>query len=80
MKACLSGNVGLVPSQAHEGFSLQGDGNGGEAGFAKGGADGELAEYGDETILKYQAKAAIGGKLARLCDYCQNMAALDGHP
>jgi hypothetical protein len=44
VKAGLSGNVGLVPSQAHEGLSLQGDGNGGEAGFAKGGADGELAE------------------------------------
>lgn len=66
VKARFSGNVVLDPSQAPEGFSLQGEGNGGVAGFAKGGADVELTEDGDETILKYQAKAAIGGKLAQL--------------
>jgi len=35
-------------------------------GFAKGGAVVELIEDGDETILKYEATAAIGGKLAQL--------------
>ena len=66
VKARFSGNVVLDPSQAPGNFSLQGEGNGGVAGFAKGGADVELTEDGDETILKYQAKAAIGGKLAQL--------------
>ena len=66
VKARFSGNVVLDPSQAPGSFSLQGEGNGGVAGFAKGGADVELAEDGDETILTYQAKAAIGGKLAQL--------------
>lgn len=66
VKARFSGNVVFDSSQAPEGFSLQGEGNGGVAGVAKGGADVELTEDGDETILKYQAKAAIGGKLAQL--------------
>ena len=66
VKARFSGNVVLDPSQAPGSFSLQGEGNGGVAGFAKGGADVELVEDGDETILKYQAKAVIGGKLAQL--------------
>ena len=66
MIARFSGNVVLDPSQDPDSFYLQGEGNGGLAGFAKGGAEVELAEYGDETVLKYQAKAAIGGKLAQL--------------
>ncbi len=66
VKARFSGNVVLDPTQAPDSFSLQGEGNGGVAGFAKGGADVELAEDGDETVLTYQAKAAIGGKLAQL--------------
>ena len=39
---------------------------GGVAGFAKGGADVELIEDGDQTILRYTAKAETGGKLAQL--------------
>lgn len=66
VKARFSGNVVLDPSNAPDSFSLQGEGSGGVAGFAKGGADVELAEDGDETVLTYQAKAAIGGKLAQL--------------
>lgn len=66
VKAKFSGNVVLDASQAPGKFSMQGEGNGGIAGFAKGGADVELIEDGDETILKYVAKADIGGKLAQL--------------
>jgi carbon monoxide dehydrogenase subunit G len=36
------------------------------AGFAKGGADVELLEDGDETILKYNAKSEVKGKIAQL--------------
>lgn len=66
VKAKFSGNVVLDASQAPGKFSMQGEGNGGIAGFAKGGADVELIEDGNETILKYVAKADIGGKLAQL--------------
>ena len=66
VKAKFGGNVTLDNSQAPERFSLTGEGSGGVAGFAKGGADVELEEDGDETILRYAAKADIGGKLAQL--------------
>ena len=36
------------------------------AGFAKGGADVTLTEDGADTILKYAAKADVGGKIAQL--------------
>ncbi|MFZ2102600.1 MAG: carbon monoxide dehydrogenase subunit G [Oricola sp.] len=66
VKAKFGGKVTLDPSQAPERFSLTGEGSGGAAGFAKGGADVELIEDGAETILRYEAKADIGGKLAQL--------------
>jgi hypothetical protein len=66
VKAKFGGTVTLDPSNAPERFSLSGEGNGGMAGFAKGGADVELEEDGDGTILRYNAKADIGGKLAQL--------------
>ena len=39
---------------------------GGTAGHAKGGAEVTLTPEGDTTILRYAAKAEIGGKLAQL--------------
>lgn len=66
VKARFAGNVTLDPSEAPEKFSLTGEGKGGAAGFAKGGADVELEDRGDETCLRYTAKADIGGKLAQL--------------
>ena len=58
--------VTLDPSKAPDAFSLSGEGDGGVAGFAKGGADVELVENGNNTILRYTAKAETGGKLAQL--------------
>ena len=66
VKARFSGNVTLNPDNPPEHFSLEGQGSGGAAGFAKGGADVVLEDRGDETLLKYTAKAEIGGKLAQL--------------
>ncbi|SPJ22682.1 CoxG family protein [Palleronia abyssalis] len=66
VKARFSGEVTLDRTGAPDAFSLTGQGNGGAAGHAKGGADVILIEDGDETILKYDAKADIGGKLAQL--------------
>jgi carbon monoxide dehydrogenase subunit G len=66
VKARFSGDVRLDTSGAPDAFSLAGQGNGGVAGHAKGGADVTLTEDGDTTILHYEAKAEIGGKIAQL--------------
>jgi hypothetical protein len=66
VKARFSGNVQLDKSGAPTAFSLTGQGNGGAAGHAKGGADVTLVADGDTTILSYDSKAEIGGKLAQL--------------
>jgi carbon monoxide dehydrogenase subunit G len=66
VKARFSGNVQLDKSGAPHTFSLTGQGNGGAAGHAKGGADVTLVADGDTTVLTYDAKAEIGGKLAQL--------------
>lgn len=66
VKARFSGKVTLNPENPPERFSLTGEGNGGVAGFAKGGAVVVLEDRGDETLLRYDAKAEIGGKLAQL--------------
>ncbi len=66
VKARFSGDVTLDTAGAPDAFSLTGQGNGGAAGHAKGGADVTLTEDGGETILRYDAGADIGGKLAQL--------------
>ncbi len=67
VKAKFSGGVHLDTTGGPDAFSLAGQGNGGAAGHAKGGADVELIDDGpDATILRYQAKADIGGKIAQL--------------
>ena len=66
VKARFGGNVVLDQTGAPDAFSLTGQGNGGVAGYAKGGADVTLEAVGDKTILRYTAKAEIGGELAQL--------------
>lgn len=66
VKARFGGQVTLDTAGAPDAFSLSGQGNGGTAGHAKGGADVTLESDGDQTILRYEAKAEIGGKLAQL--------------
>jgi len=66
VKARFGGEVQLDQSGAPNAFSLSGQGNGGAAGHAKGGADVTLEEVDGKTVLKYTAKAEIGGKLAQL--------------
>ncbi|MBT6532619.1 MAG: carbon monoxide dehydrogenase, partial [Marinovum sp.] len=66
VKARFSGNVQLDTAGAPDAFSLTGQGNGGAAGHAKGGADVTLSADGETTILRYEAKVDIGGKLAQL--------------
>ncbi|MEM8690955.1 MAG: carbon monoxide dehydrogenase subunit G [Pseudomonadota bacterium] len=66
VKARFSGNVTLNTEGAPDAFSLTGQGNGGAAGHAKGGADVTLTADGTATVLTYDAKADVGGKLAQL--------------
>ena len=66
VKARFGGEVTLDKSGAPDAFSLSGQGNGGAAGHAKGRANVTLTADGDTTILKYVAKAQIGGKIAQL--------------
>ena len=66
VKAKFSGNVTLDIESAPAHLSLSGAGDGGLAGFAKGGANVELIEQGDDTLLRYSAKAETGGKIAQL--------------
>lgn len=66
VKAKFSGNVRLENINAPESYTITGEGKGGAAGFAKGGADVHLREDGDSTVLTYEAKAEVGGKLAQI--------------
>ncbi len=66
VKAKFNGDVVLDTSGAPDAFSLTGQGNGGAAGHARGGADVTLSETDGVTTLSYTAKAEISGKLAQL--------------
>jgi len=66
VSATFNGEVTLSNLNPPESYTISGEGKGGIAGFAKGGADVRLAEDGDGTILSYDVKAQIGGKLAQL--------------
>lgn len=66
IKAKFKGKVTLDLSSGPTKYTLSGEGDGGVAGFAKGSADVELVEEGNETILKYIAKSKVKGKIAQL--------------
>jgi hypothetical protein len=66
VKATFSGQVSLSNLNPPESYTISGEGKGGVAGFAKGGADVHLAEDGSETLLTYAVNAQVGGKLAQL--------------
>lgn len=66
VKATFNGQVTLSNIRAPESYTISGEGKGGVAGFAKGGADVHLAESGTDTVLTYNVNAQVGGKLAQL--------------
>jgi uncharacterized protein len=66
VQAKFNGNVTLSNLNPPESYTISGEGKGGAAGFAKGGADVRLLEEGEVTVLTYTAKADVGGKLAQL--------------
>lgn len=68
VKASFGGKVTLSDIDAPNGYTITGEGQGGAAGFAKGGAKVRLesVDNGGATILHYAADAQIGGKLAQI--------------
>jgi len=67
VKATFSGKVTLSDLDPPNGYRISGEGSGGVAGFAKGGATVKLEPDGAEaTNLHYVVDAQIGGKLAQL--------------
>jgi carbon monoxide dehydrogenase subunit G len=65
--AKFGGKVKLSEIDAPNGYRISGEGSGGVAGFAKGGATVRLGEDGPAaTILHYEVDAQVGGKLAQL--------------
>ena len=66
VKATFKGAVTLSDIDPGVSCRLSGEGKGGAAGFAKGGAFVQLQPEGDGTRLTYDVDASIGGKLAQL--------------
>jgi carbon monoxide dehydrogenase subunit G len=66
VKASFTGQVTLSDLDPPNSYRISGEGKGGAAGFAKGGANVKLEADGDATILKYEVNATVGGKLAQL--------------
>ena len=64
--ARFSGKVQLTDLNPPTSYRIAGEGQGGVAGFAKGGADVNLADDGPGTLLTYNVKAQVGGKIAQL--------------
>jgi carbon monoxide dehydrogenase subunit G len=67
IKARFKGKVTLSELDPPNGYKLTGEGQGGVAGFASGGAIVRLEAISpDETLLRYEASAKVGGKIAQL--------------
>jgi carbon monoxide dehydrogenase subunit G len=66
VSATFHGAVQLSNVVPGESYHIAGEGKGGAAGFAKGGADVKLEDKDGGTLLSYDVKASVGGKLAQL--------------
>lgn len=66
VKATFTGSVTMSDMIPNEALTITGEGKGGAAGFAKGGAVVTLSPSDAGTILGYEVEAKVGGKLAQL--------------
>jgi uncharacterized protein len=66
VSARFTGAVTLSDLDPPNGYRISGEGKGGTAGFAKGGATVRLEDDGDQTVLHYDVDAQVGGKLAQI--------------
>src|SRR6516164_9856956 len=75
VKARWKGKVRLSDLDPPNSYRISGEGEGGVAGFAKGGAKVSLTDKDGGTLLTYDVEAQIGGKLAQLGQRLINSAA-----
>ena len=75
VKARWKGKVRLSDLDPPNSYRISGEGEGGVAGFAKGGATVALSDRDGGTLLTYNVEAQIGGKLAQLGQRLVNSAA-----
>jgi carbon monoxide dehydrogenase subunit G len=66
VSARFKGNLQMTNIQPPNGYTINFDGQGGVAGFGKGSADVALTPDGANTLLKYNARATVGGKMAQV--------------
>jgi hypothetical protein len=66
VSATFKGKVELSDIVPLVGYTIKGEGEGGIAGFAKGGAKVSLADAPGGTLLSYDVEATVGGKIAQL--------------
>ncbi len=66
VKASFKGIVTLSDLDPPNGYTIRGEGKGGAAGFARGGAKVRLSDAPGGTLLAYTVDAAVGGKLAQI--------------
>lgn len=66
VNARFKGKVSLTDIDAPNSYKISGEGEGGVAGFAKGGAAVRLEEAEESTRLVYDVEANVGGKIAQL--------------
>ncbi|MEL6807212.1 MAG: carbon monoxide dehydrogenase subunit G [Pseudomonadota bacterium] len=66
VKATFKGQVTLSEMVENESLTITGEGKGGAAGFAKGGAEVRMEAVDGGTALSYDVEAKVGGKLAQL--------------
>jgi carbon monoxide dehydrogenase subunit G len=66
VSAKFKGKLTLSDIQPPNSYSISFEGQGGAAGFAKGGAQVRLSPQGESTRLAYDVKANVGGKLAQI--------------
>ena len=75
VKARWKGKIRLSDLDPPNGYRISGEGEGGAAGFARGGAKVSLSDRDGGTLLTYDVEAQIGGKLAQLGQRLINSAA-----
>ena len=66
VSANFTGNVTLSDLDPPKSYKISGEGSGGAAGFARGGAEVSLEADGPVTLLRYKVQANVGGKLAQI--------------
>jgi carbon monoxide dehydrogenase subunit G len=66
VSAKFKGKLTLSDIHPPQSYSIAFEGQGGAAGFAKGGAQVRLSPEADKTKLAYDVKASVGGKLAQI--------------